>query len=369
MRGALAFLAGSASRDYGSRLARLRWRRAAGLDCVADWDPAAPAPEAVAGADSWVVVRATTALPIGVVPEPIPGRLLLAEKEAPASLLFVHTLRELEEAEPRAGPGSGDPLDTPALVFRSADFPGRTAETVGSFVNRLLTEHPAHVRNPPFRVLCFDDTSGDERPELTRRLPPGSLRILDVGCGAGGSVARGKARNTGWHVTGIEKDPRLARAARARCDRVLEGDLAEILPRLAEGAERFDALVFADVLEHLEDPVEALRIGRRLAAPGATLLVSVPNVGHLSLVRDLLAGRFDPVPAGLSDVGHLRWFTKHGLTEALVEAGWLVISVEGEAGAPPPDPGPFLVLAAGWPEGDRESLMTYQWIAVGRNDI
>ena len=125
-------------------------------------------------------------------------------------------------------------------------------------------------------------------------------------------------------------------------------------------------MVFADVLEHLDDPVAALAAGRRLAAAGATLLVSVPNAGHLSVARDLLAGRFDPVPAGLCDAGHLRWFTRFFLADAILEAGWSQACLEGEPGAPPPEPDPFLALASAWSDCDRESLLTYQWIATAR---
>jgi SAM-dependent methyltransferase len=209
----------------------------------------------------------------------------------------------------------------------------------------------------------FDEPSERERPELTCRLPSGALRILDAGCGAGAAIAAAKARNPAWTVTGIEWDALLAARARSRCNRVLEGDLGRILPALERDGERFDAIVFADVLEHLDDPVSALSAGRRVAAPGARLCVSVPNVGHLSIARDLALGRFDPIPGGLTDARHLRWFTRFWLEEALAEAGWRSIAIEGELGAPAPDPTSFLALAAGWPDCDRESLATYQWIA------
>jgi SAM-dependent methyltransferase len=166
-------------------------------------------------------------------------------------------------------------------------------------------------------------------------------------------------------VTGIEWDAALAGRARSRCDRVVEGDLARSLPVLEREGERFDAIVFADVLEHLDDPVAALTAARRVAAAGARLLVSVPNVGHLSIARDLVAGRFDPIPAGLTDARHLRWFTRLSLEEALQEAGWRDVTIEGEAGAPAPDASGFLALASAWPDCDRESLATYQWIAAG----
>ena len=103
-----------------------------------------------------------------------------------------------------------------------------------------------------------------------------------MGCGAGGGIAGARERHAGWRVTGIERDAGLAAQARARCDRVVEGDLREILPRLAGEAERYDAIVFADVLEHLEDPVEALRSARRAGRAGRRVSSSASPTSAIS---------------------------------------------------------------------------------------
>jgi SAM-dependent methyltransferase len=358
----LAFLGAPEPLGYGERLSRLRWRRAAEPDRVANWPPSAPACDALGVADAWVAVRDLRSLPVGEVPRPEHGRALLAADLARQGPPFLHTLRELEWASP--GPAGDEAVRAAAVAFRTGDFPAQREETVERFLERL--SRPGGEVDPRFRVVRFDDPSELERPELTRRLPEGALRVLDVGCGAGGAIGMARARHPGWTLTGIERDPRLASLAGARCDRVLEGDLARILPELARHGERFDAVVFADILEHLADPFAALRQGRAVAAAGARILVSVPNVGHLSLVRDLLCGRFDPVPAGLADAGHLRWFTRESLSAAIEESGWRVEAIEPEPGAPAPDPDPFFSLAAQWPDCDRQSLTTYQWIAVGK---
>jgi hypothetical protein len=107
-------------------------------------------------------------------------------------------------------------------------------------------------------------------------------------------------------------------------------------------------------------------LAHELALPKATLVVSVPNVGHLSLVRDLVQGRFDPLPSGLLDAGHLRWFTRNSLEEVLDEAGWHTLSIERLPGSPPPDEGEFLRWASDFPEADRDALTTYQWVAVAQ---
>jgi len=339
LKRALAFLS-PAPADYGSRLNRLRWARAAGAAHVADWEAGESARAVLREIDDWTVVRSAAALP----------------HSRPEGVVS-HTLRELESS------ASGAPPDDPpvALAFRVSNSPPAADETIESYVGRL--QWLPGCRRLAGMVVA--DPSERERPEVTSRLPTGPARILDVGCGSGG-LALARARHPRWKVTGIEKDPRLAALAKERCDTVIPGDLTDVLARLSSAGESFDAIVFADVLEHLEDPVAALSQARRLAGPETVLVVTVPNVGHVSVVRDLLLGRHDPVPAGLCDSGHLRWFTRSSVVEAIEEAGWTVASLDAEPGAPAPDCEAFLELAAGWPDADRGSLGTYQWIATAR---
>ena len=330
--------------DYGTRLARLRWVRAAGPDgaAIAEWNPGDSAAAAVGEAESWVFVPDSVALPL-----PVPRAT-------------AHTLRELESM-----PGGPAGVPEGAIEFRPANLPPAGDETVETYVRRLLNGTPAGFRVLP--SFSVGDASRNERPELLERLPAGESRILDLGCGSGG-LGRARARRPGWRLTGVERDP--ARAFRARetggFERVVEGDIGGVLSALAAEGARFDAVVFADVLEHLEDPVRALSAARTVAERGALLLAVVPNVGHLSFVRDLLLGRHDPVPAGLCDEGHLRWFSRTFLGESIVEAGWRLEKIEGIPGAPPADAERFLAFAKSWPDADLESLATYQWIATAR---
>jgi SAM-dependent methyltransferase len=273
----------------------------------------------------------------------------------------IHTLRELEEARWRAGNRS----DPPAVVaLRPGDRPPRAEETCDAYIERRLRESQADRSRASFPLFCVE-VSQEERPEITSRLPQGKCDILDVGCGGGGAIGAARPSHRQWHVTGVEKDERLAQIARGRLDLVIEGDLHEVLPRLVSEERRFDALVFADVLEHLEDALPALEGARQLLSPGGRLVATVPNVGHLSVVRDLVLGRFDPVPAGLLDAGHLRWFTRDSFTELLAEAGWRIVEVAPLPGSPPPDAPEFLRRLDGWEEIDWISLGTYQWLAVG----
>jgi 2-polyprenyl-3-methyl-5-hydroxy-6-metoxy-1,4-benzoquinol methylase len=360
---------GSAPDDYARRLGRLRWRKRFAGRRAARLDGGRAATPTFGRGEEWIVVRDEVALPIpGGEISPLKGRVSLACSRTPADAPVVHTLAEFERATlGAAAPQTSSGREAPALFFSTADFPPDEGETVAAYVERLLSSSSPTSSPPEFAAVVFEE-SLDERPEVARHVPAGTRRLLDVGFGSG-AVARGLRRSRpGLSVTGIERRMPAA-AAPAGIDRVIGGDAAGALAALAREGERFDGFLFADVLEHLEDPIGALALARDLALPGATLVASVPNVGHLSILRDLVRGRFDPLPAGLADAGHLRWFTRASLEDALEEAGWKTTHVEGLPGAPAPDARDFVDRAVrAFPETDPVALTTYQWVAVARAD-
>ena len=84
----------------------------------------------------------------------------------------------------------------PRCVLRREDFPAAPAETVEGFLRAAARRPDAATRSAAgFAAVRFEEPSVRERPELTRRLPDGPLRILDVGCGAGGGIALALARD------------------------------------------------------------------------------------------------------------------------------------------------------------------------------
>ena len=103
-----------------------------------------------------------------------------------------------------------------------------------------------------------------------RHVPIG--RLLDVGCGHG--LLLDEARLLGWEVEGVEVCETAAAYARGTLGlKVHEAALED----LDLGGERFDAVLLADVVEHLSDPVSALRRCRRLLKPGGVLCVVTPD--------------------------------------------------------------------------------------------
>ncbi len=131
------------------------------------------------------------------------------------------------------------------------------------------------------------------------------------------------------------------------------------------GGEEFDAVVLADVLEHLQDPGALLRKVRDLLTPGAVVVASIPNVAHGSLRLALLGGEFRYRDLGLLDETHLRFFTRASIQDLFEEAGyvvtrWLRQRVDIDAGEISPPPGvPDEVRA--WLSADPEAT-TYQFV-------
>ena len=122
-------------------------------------------------------------------------------------------------------------------------------------------------------------------------------------------------------MDGIELDPVDAEAARAACRTVIVGSVEDpaTIERLPDGA--YDAIVLADVVEHLRHPEEALRTLVPKLRSGGRIVLSVPNVAHWSVRLGLLRGRFRYEDVGLLDRTHLRFFTRETLLELLDDAG------------------------------------------------
>ncbi len=156
-----------------------------------------------------------------------------------------------------------------------------------------------------------------ERPEVRSAVPTGARSVIDVGCANGRLGARLKAERPGIQVFGIEVVPEAAQRARSVLDDAIHATAEAELP---EHWPAPDCVIFADVLEHLVDPWAVVRTWRtRLAARG-TLVVTIPNVLHRSVVFGVLQGRWDYASEGILDRTHLRFFTRETAV-ALVESG------------------------------------------------
>jgi SAM-dependent methyltransferase len=107
---------------------------------------------------------------------------------------------------------------------------------------------------------------------IGRHAPSG--RLLDVGCGHG--LLLDEARKRGYEPEGLELSDHASAYARNNLglDEVRQATLADLPAK-----PRYNAIVLADVLEHLDDPPQAIDRCARLLEPGGVLCIVTPDPG------------------------------------------------------------------------------------------
>jgi 2-polyprenyl-3-methyl-5-hydroxy-6-metoxy-1,4-benzoquinol methylase len=195
------------------------------------------------------------------------------------------------------------------------------------------------------------------------------LRLLDVGCARGHLSAA--LAGQGWQVTGIEYDAADAAVAQEKGIDVIVGTAEDAMEAMNE---KFDVIVFADVLEHFIHPEKVLSRARALLAPGGRVVISIPNVAHLSVRLQLLMGSFTYTDRGILDRTHLHFYTKKSLKKMITDAELDTVYI-GATPAPIEEVLPALrtisplralleinaITAKMW-----KSVLAYQFIAVAQ---
>ena len=157
-----------------------------------------------------------------------------------------------------------------------------------------------------------------DRREVVKYIPVDAQKILDVGCWRGAFGAELKRQRPSVEVVGVEPNESAAAIASQRLDRVIAGRF----PDDVHGGP-FDCVVFNDVLEHFEDPWDALRSTAKLLCPGGRVVAVIPNVRHVRVTLPLvLAGRWEYMDTGILDRTHLRFFTRSSMLDLFETSGY-----------------------------------------------
>ena len=169
--------------------------------------------------------------------------------------------------------------------------------------------------------------------ELLRHVPPGSV-VMDAGCGNGTFISLFQNRN--WRLHGSDLSPTGIEIARktfpninfflADGQTLYAGFLATVGP--------VDAVISTEVIEHLYDPRGFLRNCYELLKPGGTLVVSTPYHGYLKNLLLAVTGKMDQHFTVLWDHGHIKFWSRKTLEQALREAGFVNFEFRGSGRIP-----------------------------------
>jgi 2-polyprenyl-3-methyl-5-hydroxy-6-metoxy-1,4-benzoquinol methylase len=134
-------------------------------------------------------------------------------------------------------------------------------------------------------------------------------RLLDIGCGNGQFLHR--AKEAGWSVMGIEPDGLAVSKAHAAGLDVWRGGFESV-----PGNGDFDVVTASHVIEHVHDPLALLLSMNGHLRTGGRIWLATPNV-HATGHR-IFGKYWFP----LEIPRHLQIFSRHGLLNLLVKAGF-----------------------------------------------
>jgi SAM-dependent methyltransferase len=143
----------------------------------------------------------------------------------------------------------------------------------------------------------------------------GQKSFLDVGCGEG--FALDHFRKIGWKVKGLDFSTHGAQMNNPTLVEYVEsGDIFESLEQLAANGEVFDVIFLGNVLEHVLNPIELLKLIYSVLKGGGLFCVTVPN--DFSMLQQSLLERHDiESEYWLVYPDHLNYFNLKNLTNLL----------------------------------------------------
>ena len=191
-------------------------------------------------------------------------------------------------------------------------------------VNKLIKMHDENKYYDDLVDINLN-TRNDSHAYLCRRISKGST-VLDIGCAQGfiGNILKNELN---CKVYGIELDKEAIKIAKKsnNYEKLYNFDILkrnnEDYKKFIEDNVKFDYIIFADVLEHLYDPAEAIIFCFDFLNKNGKILTSLPNIAHYDIIDGLLNDKFNYSEMGLLDNTHIRFFTKYSFAEYIKSIG------------------------------------------------
>ncbi|WWW11930.1 glycoside hydrolase family 99-like domain-containing protein [Arcobacter cryaerophilus gv. pseudocryaerophilus] len=119
----------------------------------------------------------------------------------------------------------------------------------------------------------------------------------------------------------VEIDKNATKETSKYSQKMIIGDIESLDWEKEIENEKFDYIIFADVLEHLKNPAKILKVVQKYLQESGSIIISIPNVAHGAILIDLLQDKFIYKDVGLLDSTHIKLFTKTTLDTMINECG------------------------------------------------
>ena len=148
--------------------------------------------------------------------------------------------------------------------------------------------------------------------------------VLDVGCGSGYLAAN----SPGNQFYGIEINKNSAKNAEKFYKKTYLSDIEKFDGRLLS-RKKFDILIFADILEHLSFPEKTLTyFVDKFLKDNGRVIISLPNIAHLTIRLNLLIGKFDYTESGILDKTHRCFYTLKSAKNLIKKSGLVIEKID-----------------------------------------
>jgi SAM-dependent methyltransferase len=153
-------------------------------------------------------------------------------------------------------------------------------------------------------------------------IPPTSTNILELGCSGGRLAEVFKSIHPTAKWTGVDFSARSLSAAIKRMDEVVLMDLNN--PKISDlPYSDYDTIVMGDVLEHLSNPIDAMKFSYDVSTPDAQVSCCMPIMTNVGIIERMLMGDLSYDEYGLLDSTHLRFMSVASTVKLFLDSGWL----------------------------------------------
>lgn len=163
--------------------------------------------------------------------------------------------------------------------------------------------------------------------KILSRIRKGS-QVLEFGP-ASGAMTEVLEKEYECHVCIVEIDKDCFKKAMQYAEDGICTDIEQMEWLDRFGDRKFDYIILADVLEHLREPGLVLEKVKSILASDGSVLISVPNIAHNSVIIQLLKNHFIYQNTGILDHTHVKHFTYSEIGKLCTDSGYGIIYMDG----------------------------------------